>query len=462
VRTSVEPLEGNRVKLSVEVDEQEFEKDVDAAFRRIAREVRIPGFRPGKAPRRILEARFGPDVARQQALRDALPSYYAKAVTESAVDVIAPPDIDITAGEQEGPVAFDAVVEIRPRVTVPGYGSLRVTVPTPVVSEEEVDAQIERLRSQSAELRTVARPARDGDHVSIDITGAVDGEPVDGLTADDYLYEVGSGSVVAELDDQLRGAKVGDILAFDATSDDDTTIRFRVLVKEVKEKLLPDVDDEWANEASEFETVSELRDDLRSRLASMRRVQTQLSLREGVVAALVELVDEEPPASLLDREVERRAQSMAQRLSAQGTSVEDYLAATGTSPEGLTADLRAQAVRAVKADLALRSVVEAQEIGVTEEEVDAELARIAERANATPREVRRQVERVDGLEALRSDIKKGMALEWLVEHAEVVDEDGQPIDRSELEPPTHDPDVAEIADSALPEDETPEMAEEPA
>src|SRR3954451_6268776 len=159
MKTVVEPLEGNKVKLSVEVDEVEFERALDAAFRKIAREVRIPGFRPGKAPRRILEARLGTEAARQEALRDSLPDYYAQALREHDVDAIAPPEIDITSGEEAGPIAFDAVVEVRPQLSVPGYGGLRVTVPNPNPSDEEIDAQIDRLRNTGAAPEEVTRPA---------------------------------------------------------------------------------------------------------------------------------------------------------------------------------------------------------------------------------------------------------------------------------------------------------------
>src|SRR3954453_2667593 len=188
MQSSVEPLEGNKVKLSIEVDETEFDRAIDAAFRKIAREVRIPGFRPGKAPRRILEARLGADVARQEALRDALPEYYARAVGEHDVDVIAAPDIDIPAGQESGAVTFDAVVEVRPHIQVAGYQNLRIEVPSPAVTDEEIDAQIDRLRKQSGELQPVDRAARDGDHVTIDVAGSVGGEAVEGLTVDDYLY----------------------------------------------------------------------------------------------------------------------------------------------------------------------------------------------------------------------------------------------------------------------------------
>lgn len=445
MRTTVEALEGNKVKLSVNVDEEEFDRALDQAFKRIAREVRIPGFRPGKAPRRILEARVGTDVARQEALRESLPEFYAQAVTESAVDVIAPPEIDITSGEEAGPVTFDAVVEVRPKVSVPGYDSLRVTVPSPDATDEEVDAQVERLRQQFGELETVERPAHDGDQVLIDISGSVDGEPAEGLTADDYLYPLGSGAILPEVDDNLRGAKVGDILRFDAEAPDDdaedgtSTISFRVLVKEVKEQVLPDLDDEWANEASEFETLDELRQDLRDRIESVKRAQARLALREGVVGELVKLVDDEPPAPLVQAELQHRARDLVQRLGAQGASVEQYLQATGRTGEELNAELTEAAASAVKADLALRAVIEAEGIDVDDEEVDAEIERIATRLGEKPDRFRKQLERADQVQAVRSDLRKGKALEWLVDHAEVVDEEGAPVDRSRLEPPTPDP-----------------------
>src|SRR5687768_3276572 len=179
MKTVVEPVEGNKVKLSVEIDEQEFDQAVDAAFRKIAHEVRIPGFRPGKAPRQLLEARIGADVARQEALREALPDYYAQALTEADVDAIAPPEIDITSGQESGIVAFDAVVEVRPQVSIAGYGGLRVTVPGVTVDEEDVARQLDRLRTQFGELRPVERAAADGDHVTIDLKAELEGaEPL--------------------------------------------------------------------------------------------------------------------------------------------------------------------------------------------------------------------------------------------------------------------------------------------
>ncbi|MGH9278274.1 MAG: trigger factor, partial [Acidimicrobiales bacterium] len=191
VRSSVEPLEGNKVRLSIEVEEAEFDQALDAAFRKIAREVRVPGFRPGKAPRRLIEARIGPKVARQEALREVLPDYYERALEENDITPVAPPELEITAGQDEGPIAFDAVVEVMPQVSVAGYEGLRIVLPNIGVSDEDVDRQLDRLREQFGELQTVSRPARDGDHVSIDRKLTVHGETV--LAADDELYEVGAG-----------------------------------------------------------------------------------------------------------------------------------------------------------------------------------------------------------------------------------------------------------------------------
>lgn len=436
MKATVEPLEGNKVKLSVEVDEQEFEEAVEAAFRKIAREVRIPGFRPGKAPRRVLEARLGKDVARQQALQDALPDYYADAVREHEVDVIAPPELDITDGADAGPVAFDAVVEVRPTIQVPGYGGLRVTIPAPEPTDEEVDAQIERLRSQFGELATVKRSAVDDDFVTIDIAGSSDGEPVEGLTADDYLYQVGSGAVVAEMDEQLRGAGVGDILEFEAPHPADPegdALTFRILVKEVKERVLPELDDAFAAEASEFDTLEELRADVVARMGQVKRAQAHAALREAVGEALIELVDVDVPEALVASELQDRVNDLAMRLQAQGVSIEQWLAGTGRSQEDFLAELRTAADKSAKVDLALRAVAEAEGLVADDDDLADEFAQVAERLQLEVDAVRQQFERAGQTQAIRSDIKKRKALEWLVETVEVVDEAGDPIDRGRLE-----------------------------
>ena len=302
------------------------------------------------------------------------------------------------------------------------------------MSDEEVDRQVDRLRSQFGELQVVSRPARDGDHLTIDVNGYRHSEAVEGMSATDLLYEVGSATIVPELDEQLRGSRAGDILKFNAPvpgQDDDVT--FQVLVKEVKEKLLPDVTDEWASEASEFDTVAELRDDIRTRISQVKRMQAQLALRDNVVEALVALVADDAPDPLVGAEMERRLHELAHRLEAQGATIAQYLEATDRSQEALLDDLKATAVESVKADLALRAVADAEDIEVADEDVDAEVARMAERLGRKLPEVRRQLERAEQMPAVRSDLRKAKALEWLVERVDIVDEEGRSIERSELE-----------------------------
>jgi trigger factor len=436
VKTIVAPLEGNKVKLSVEVDEDEFDKAVTAAYRKIAREVRIPGFRPGKAPRKVLEKRLGVQVGREQALNDALPEYYAQAITDNDVDAIDAPEIDITSGEDDGPVAFDAVVEVRPVVQVPGYGGLRVEIPRPEIGDEEVEAQIDRMRQVQATFADVDRPARDDDAVTIDITGTLDGEAQDGLTADDYSYTVGSKAITPEVDLQLAGAKAGDILEFEATHpdpDEERQLRFKVLVKQVRERVLPDADDEWASENSEFETVEALRQSIRDRATLVRRAQAQSALREATGAALAKLVEDEVPEALVGHEMNHRAQDLAMRLQAQGLTAEQWLAITGKSSEDLTAELREAAATSAKVDLALRAVAGAEQIECTDEDLDAELSDVAERVGEPVARVRAEFERGGNLAAVRSDVRTRKALDWLLERVEIVDEDGHAIDRADLE-----------------------------
>jgi trigger factor len=432
--TSVEPLEGNKVRLHVAVTDEEFDHAIDSAFRKLARQVRIPGFRPGKAPRRILEARLGADVAREQALQDALPGYYAEAVETRGLDTIAPPEIDITAGADSGPVEFDAVVEVRPVIQLKDYDELRVEVDAPDVSDETVDAQVDALRERFADLEDSARPLQDGDFASIDIKGYVHDEVIDALSATDLLYEVGSGLVVDELDAELRGKRPGDILKFTASLPErfgeraGEEVAFQVLVKEAKQKVLPDATDEWASEASEFETIAELRDDIRTRLDLFARIQARTAVREKVLDAVADKVDLEVPDVLVREEMERRLHDFVHRLEHQGMTIAQYLEATGQAQETFVAGLRDGSTRAVKADLALRAVVAQEAIEVSDDEVDAEVTTIAGQMGQKPEKVRRDLDRRGALEALRSEIARGKALQFLIDHATAVDEEGRPLD----------------------------------
>ena len=299
MKAQVAPLEGNKVKVSVEVEETEVDTAINETFAKFAKELRVPGFRPGKTPRPVLEARIGKPAVRQQALEDHIPVWYDRAVRDKAVDIINEAEIEVTSGQDDGPLAFDAVVEVRPQLKLVGYESLKVTVPSPVVTEEEIQAQVDRLRSNFAELAPVEREARSGDSVVIDMTATRDGNPVPGMSYTDYSVELGAGNDLPELDEHLPGAKAGDTVNFDAEIGD-SPVQVEVVVKQVQEKILPEATDEWASEASEFSSLAELREDVEKRLTESKRMQSAFALRNGTLEGLVALVDEEPPAVLVD------------------------------------------------------------------------------------------------------------------------------------------------------------------
>jgi trigger factor len=442
MKSTVEPAEGNKVKVAVEIDEAELEPAIESAWREIAKEVRLPGFRPGKAPRQLLEKQLGTEYARSEALRSALPEFYSQAVIEHDVDVIAAPELDITGGEDDGDVTFEAVVEVRPDVEVAGYDGLRVEVPSPEPSDDEITEQVDRLRGQYGELTEVERAAGDEDYATVDIAGSADGEPVDGLTADDYLYLVGSGMIAAEFDEHLRGAKAGDVLEFDADSPDpdQDQVQFRVLVKNVKERVLPELDDEWVAEATEFETVQELLDDTRSRLAESRVEQTRNAVRVNLGQELAKLVDIEAPEAMVSGEMQARLQNLAYNLQGRGIRLEDYLQITGRDPESFTEELREAAVEAVKVDLALRAVAESEGIDATDEELEHEISHLIGDAQLSIEEATEELRSGGQLSAVRSDITKRKALEWLVERSEIVDTDGTAVPAELLAMPDHDHD----------------------
>jgi len=461
VTTSVEELAENKVRLHVSIPAPDFERAIDAAFRKLAGEVKIPGFRPGKAPRRLLEARLGSDVGRDQALRDSLPGYYSDAVESERLDTVAAPEIDITAGEESGDVEFDAVVEVRPVVELQGYEQLRVEVPSTAVADDAVDAQIDALRDRFADLEDSSRSLVEGDYAQIDIKGYVHDEAVDALTATDYLYEVGSGMLVPKLDTELTGKRPGDILKFNDALPErfgeqaGEDVAFQVLVKETKRKVLPDVTDEWASEVSEFETVDELRADIRKRLELVNTVQVQMAARDKVLDAASELVTIDLSDALVQQEMEQRLHDIAHRLEAQGVTIPQYLEATGMDQQEFVQQVRVAAERGVRADLALRAVAAQEDIVATDDELDEEVARLAERLEEKPNKVRRDLERRGIVEAVRSDIAKGKALRHLVDHADVVDGAGNPVDINPPDEPSEEPDRSPEVEESLGEVQEP-------
>jgi trigger factor len=431
VKSSVEPLEGNKVKLYIEVDEAEFDRDIDRAFKAIAREINMPGFRNGKAPRRVLEARIGVGPAREQALRDSIPEYLAKAVREHDVDLIATPEVEITAGHDEGPVEFDATCEVRPEITVPGYGGLRVELPSPVATDDEVDAAVADELRRHGSLDDVDRPAATGDFVTLDLAGTRDGDEVAGLNTEDWSYEIGQGWVADTFDGELIGASAGDELNFTATpKGTEEPVDFAVKVTRVQELVTPELTDEWvADNIGEVETVDEWTDLVRERIAAGKLNQVRQQLIGRMTSALAGLVDVEPPEAMVNQDLQSRVQNTVQQFQAQGIDLEAWLSATGQDANDFVESMRGQSQEAVKVDLALRAVAAAETIDVEPDEVEAEYARIAMRAGQKAKDIRKAYERNDAVPELIAQLRKSKALDWLLHHVEMVDPDGNSIDR---------------------------------
>lgn len=452
VKSSVEDLEDNKVKLSVEVEPDEIEVAVSAAYKRIAQQVNLPGFRKGKVPRKVLEARLGKGYARAEALNDALPGYYQRAIIENGVDAIASPEIDITDGEEDGPLLFDAVVEVRPQVNVAGYNGLKIEVPSLAVTDEDVASQIDALRGQFAEQVAVERPAAEGDFVVMNISATYEDEPVEGLTAEDYTYNVGSGFVVGELDENLVGAEAGATLTFDGDHpdpDEDGQLSFTVEVLEVKEKQLPELTDEWAAEASEFATVAELTEDTTTRIANGKLQQTRAAVQNKTAEALAQLVDDELPEGLVSEQMDNRLQELAMQLGQSGIQFDQYMQMTGQTQEDMLEQMREPAEEGARVDLALRAVAVAEGMEVTEEDLQAEFDGTATQLGQDGATVRAMFEANGTIHAVKADILKRQAMLWLLDHVEIADEDGNTLTWEELvedeEEDTEEPATEEAA-----------------
>ncbi len=420
------------VKLSVTIDEAEFDRDIDQAFRTIAKEVKLPGFRQGKVPRKVLEARIGLATAREQALRDAVPQYLATAVREHDIDLIATPDIEFTAGQEAGPVSFDATCEVRPEITVPGYGGLRVELSSPVATPADIDEAIEAELRRQGTLVDVDRPIQSGDQVTLTLAASREGEPVAGLNTEDWLYQVGSGWVAPGFDGELLGASATDELTFTATPNGtDEPADFVVNISKVQETELPELTDDWVSEnLGEFETIEEWRAALRERIGTAKLNQTRNQFIERTTSALAGLVDIEPPESMVQADLQGRVQNTVQQFQAQGISVDQWLQVTGQDAATFIEGLKVQSQKAVKVDLALRAVGLAEALEVTDDDINAEYARIAVQVRQKASEVRKAYEKNDAVTDLVAQMRKSKALDFLLDHVEIVDPEGNPIDRA--------------------------------
>lgn len=435
MKTSAEEIGKNKVRLLIEVPHSDVDKLVTRTYRRLAKEVKVPGFRPGKAPRAVIDQRLGKDFVRSEALRDVLPDLYAQALKSSDLDVVAPPSIDVkTFGDGED-LTFEAVVETRPTPELKDYSGLPATKPRAEVTDAELEDQLERLRVRFASLEVTERPIRKEDFALIDLTTYRHDETIDELTAKDLLVEVGAEMVVPELDAELEGKRKGDILKLTATLPErfgeraEWQVGMQVLVKETKTRKLPSLDDEFAKTASEFDTLDELRADIRKRLTELKEAQSEGRLRESVLDAFAEHgVEVNLPEGMIDLEVDALLTSLAQVLAAQGVSIERYMEANDLDADALRSRFREQAERNLTLRLGLDAVVEAEGLTATEEDRNKEVERISARAERSPDEVRELISERDDWGSVDGDILRTKALDLLVDRAEVTITEEEPTD----------------------------------
>ncbi|MDP8969658.1 MAG: trigger factor [Actinomycetota bacterium] len=426
MKTSVERLDDTTVKLSISVEADRVRGAIDAAARKLAGEVKVPGFRPGRVPRRVLESRLGKGAILEEAARQALPGFYAEAVRETELPVVGVPEFDVDDFEDGKEAQFSATVEVRPEIELPDYRQLQVPHPDWELTDEELDEQLQSLRERFAELETVHRPARAGDYVVVTVTGLRGGAKVEEASVEDALYAVDdperSGTA---LDRELVGAQAGAILKFHDTLGADygelagQELNFSAIVKEVKAKRLPALDDDFALTASEFDTIEELREDLRAQLARQKLAQARAALRGRVVEALAEQVDVALPQAMVQAEARFRLDRLAAQAERHGQSLEDYLQAAGGVDEALK-QVEDDARQTVKAQLVVDAAGRGAGIKVTAQDLEAEIARQAQRLGRPADELARLLAQNNRVGALVEDALRRKAIDHLVDAVQVL------------------------------------------
>jgi trigger factor len=444
VKSTVETLSPTRVRLAVEVPFDELEPSLAKAYKSIARQVRVPGFRPGKAPARIIDQRVGRAVVLDEAVQDAIPRAYAEAVRDNAVRALGQPEIELTRLDDGESLAFTAEVDVRPDVVLPDVSGLSVSVDDVEVTEADLDERLTALRERYAVLRGVDRSVADGDYVSIDLRSTVDGEELPGGSTTGMSYEVGSGSLMRGLDEALSGASAGEEKAFQtelvAGEHAGHIADVLVTVRSVKEKELPELDDEFAQTASEFDTLDELLADLRTRLEQVKAIEQGTQARDRVLEALLERIQVPLPESAVGAEVEWRQHDVSHQLESAGMALEDFLQMQDRSREDFDAELRGGAEEAVKTQLVLDAVADREQFGVSEADLTQHVVAQASRLGVGAQEYAERMTQAGNLPALVAEVRRAKALAFVLEQATVTDASGRPVDLGALR---RDADAAE-------------------
>lgn len=420
----VTSLEENRVRLDVAVPEDEVKRQMDRAVRQLGREVRVPGFRPGKAPAEVIVQRVGRDAVVQEMLKSSLGGWYSEAVSETGVVPIDDPELDLGEVPDEGDLTFQATVQVRPKATLGAYTGLEVGKADPEIPDGALDEQLEALRERAARLVPVERAAQTGDFVVIDFDGSVGGKRLRNASARDYLVELGGGRLVAEFDTRITGLAAGESVSFPVSYDRSDqrpelrgrTVDYTVTVKAVQQKELPSLDDDLAIGVSEFDTVDELRADIERRLQEAAQASVDELFRRMVIDAAVANATVDVPEVMADRRIGTILQETARQLP-EGVSFEDYLAATGRTMQQVVAELRDDAEMAIRRELVVEAIADDLAIEVSDEQVEQQVRDDAEATGRAPERLLHDLQHHGGWETLRQDLRLKEAVDRLIESA---------------------------------------------
>ena len=436
MKSNVEQLSPTRVRIEVQVPFTELEPDFQRAYKELAKQVRLPGFRPGKAPAKLLEARFGREAMLEQVVNEALPSRYGQAVAESEVHPLGQPDIEVTKKEYGQDLAFTAEVDVRPKIALPDLSELTVSVDPVGVSDDDVDAELESLRARFGTLTGVDRPVADGDFVSIDLSAAVDGEDVPNAAAQGLSHEVGSGRLIAGLDDALVGLSVDESKEFTAKlatgehAGHDAQVT--VTVKSIKERELPEPDDEFAQLASEFDTIDELRSNLRDQVGQVKRAQQAEKIRDATMDTLVEQVDVPLPEAIVQAQFDTAIHNALHSFNHDEAKFNEVLAEQGKTREEFETETRSAAESDVKRQLLLDALADELEVKVGQDDLTERLVMTSRQYGIEPQQLFGYLQENNQLPAMLADVRRGLTIAAVVQAATVTDTDGNSIDTHEF------------------------------
>ncbi|MET8350239.1 trigger factor [Micromonospora sp. NPDC005206] len=431
MKSTVETLSPTRVRLAIEVPFVELEPSLKKAYREIGSQVQVPGFRRGKVPTAVIDQRVGRGTVLNEAVQDAIPDNILAAVREHDLKTLGRPEVEITEFNDGDSLNFTAEVDVRPEIALPDASTIEVTVDELQIDESEIDEQVKNLRERFATLKTVERAAAEGDYVQIDLNATVDGEDVPGGQASNISHEVGSKQLLPGLDEAVVGLAAGENTTFttqlvggDFAGRD---AEVAVTVRTVKEKELPELNDEFAQMASEFDTIEELRGDLRGRVTQGKQVEQIYAARDKALAQLVEAAEVPAPEGVVREEVASRKQAMADQLERIGASMEEYLAAEEKTEEQIDAELTEAATEGVKVQLLLDTLADAEDVQVSDDEFGHEIVHRAQRAGMTPQQYYDQLVRSGAAGAVFGDVRRGKALAAVMERITIKDSAGNEI-----------------------------------